>query len=46
MFFDMMQAVLDWKDLNYLSTVVNGETSTFTYEDALAFVGADLAVAA
>jgi len=44
----MMQATLDWKRLtsDYRKTNANVELSTWTFEDAMSFVGADLAIAA
>jgi hypothetical protein len=35
-----------WKSVNTYRTIKGEEKSSFTFEDALAFVGADYAVAA
>ena len=45
-FFEMMQAGLDGNPQTPIKTINGVELSTMTWEDAMAFVGADYAVAA
>jgi len=44
--FGMMHAVLDWKHLNLPIRTITDEMSTMTFDDLMAFVGVDYAVAA
>jgi hypothetical protein len=41
-----MQAVLDGKTLITYQTTTDNQTSTMTFEDAMAFVGGEVAMAA
>jgi len=45
-FFEMTQAVLASETRKYSMQTITDEKSTFTFEDAIAFVSGELAVAA